>query len=228
MIKKILNCTSNILIFAKDINSRYLFCNEAAAKAAGLDSPKQIIGKSDDDLYWREHASLYQYQDKEALQGKILINKQLPITSVNKIETILLSEASFLNNKGFNAGVVCHAVDITGYTITKNNGYIDIKKNTFFLGENFNDDYFTRREFEVFKYLLQGCPVDEIALKTGRSSKTIQTQIKHVTKKLQCNHKSEIVPTAMRQGLTHVLGDLHFIRSHSKEQEFYVENTLVE
>ena len=228
MIKKILNCTSNILIFAKDINSRYLFCNEAAAKAAGLDSPKQIIGKSDDDLYWREHASLYAYYDKQVLKGEILINKQIPITAVNKIETLLLSEAQFLDKNGFSKGVVGHAVDITGYTITKNNGFINREKNTFFLGETFNDDYFTRREFEVFKYLLQGYSVDEIALKTGRSSKTIQTQIKHITRKLQCNHKSEIVPTAMRLGLTHVLGDLSFTKSIFEERECYVENVLVE
>jgi len=226
MIKKILNFSENILIFAKDTNSKYLFCNEATAQAADLDSPKQIIGKSDDDLYWREYAALYQHYDKTVLQGKMLANKQLPITTVNKIETILLSEVNFSNNKGLNVGVVCHAVDITGYTITKNNGEINREKSTFSLGKNFNDGYFTRREFEVFKYLLQGCFVDEIALKTGRSSKTIQTQIKHITRKLQCNHKSEIVPMAMRQGLTHVLNNSYVKEVNAEEQQHAILNIL--
>lgn len=228
MLKKIVNCSANILIFAKDINSRYLFCNEAMAQAAGLDSPKQMIGKSDDDLYWQEYARVYQHHDNSVLQGKTLINKQLPITTANNIETILLSEASFLDKKGCKTGVVGHAIDITGYTITKNNGAVNREKNTFLLGENFNNDHFTRREFEVFKYLLRGCFVDEIALKTGRSSKTIQTQIKHITRKLQCNHKSEIVPTAMRQGLTHVLGDLSFTKSDFEEPNYCIEDNLIE
>ena len=33
-------------------------------------------------------ASLYQQYDQEILHGKVLINKQLPISTENKIETI--------------------------------------------------------------------------------------------------------------------------------------------
>ena len=227
MIKKILNISPNIFIFAKDTHSRYLFCNQAMAQAAGLDSPKQIIGKLDNDLCWKKYATVYQHYDKAVLQGKKLINKQLPIVTTTRIEKILLSEATFSNKEGLYKGVVGHAVDITGYTITKNSGHVNHEKNTFFLGQNFNDDYFTRREFDVFKYLLQGCSVDEIALKTGRSPKTIQTQIKHITRKLQCNHKSEIVPTAMRQGLTHVLSDFAIANARVDEQGHNIEDVLI-
>ncbi|MCX7125568.1 MAG: LuxR C-terminal-related transcriptional regulator [Gammaproteobacteria bacterium] len=63
-------------------------------------------------------------------------------------------------------------------------------------------------EFEVFKYLLAAKSVEEIALILSRSAKTIQVQIKSIANKLQCSHKSEIVPTAIKYGLTHVFSDL--------------------
>jgi DNA-binding CsgD family transcriptional regulator len=44
-----------------------------------------------------------------------------------------------------------------------------------------------------------------------RSVKTIQSQIRSITNKLQCSHKSEIVPTAVKYGLTFILDDINFI-----------------
>ena len=208
MIESLLTANLPIIIFAKDTNSKFLFCNEAAAEAAGLDSPSQIIGKTDYDLAWRNQAELYRSGDQNVLHGKILINVQEPQTQPEKVATILISKTRMCDKKGFVKGIIGHATDITGYSITKNNGHIDSQKNIFYLGQDFSNEYLTKREFEVFKYLLSGKSVEEIALILSRSKKTIQVQIKSIANKLQCSHKSEIIPTAMKYGLIHVLNNL--------------------
>ena len=58
-------------IFWKDKNFRYLGCNKLFARDAGLDSPEQIIGKSDFELAWQQSAALYRADDKSVIQSNI-------------------------------------------------------------------------------------------------------------------------------------------------------------
>ena len=92
MIETILAENLPIIIFAKDKNSKYLFCNEATAEAAGLDSPRQIIGKTDYDLFWRQYAEIYRDCDRDVMRGKVVINEQFPFIDTKKISTILSCE----------------------------------------------------------------------------------------------------------------------------------------
>lgn len=57
-------------VFWKDRDSVYLGCNSVFARAAGLESPEQIIGKSDFDLPWpREEAEAYRADDREVMEN---------------------------------------------------------------------------------------------------------------------------------------------------------------
>jgi diguanylate cyclase (GGDEF)-like protein/PAS domain S-box-containing protein len=49
--------TVPVRIFWKDRNSRYLGCNTLCAQDAGLETPVQIIGKTDFDLAWKNEAT---------------------------------------------------------------------------------------------------------------------------------------------------------------------------
>ena len=58
-------------IFWKDVNSVYLGCNDAFAKAVGLPSPDLIVGKTDFDLPWQpEEAEAYRKDDQEVIRTK--------------------------------------------------------------------------------------------------------------------------------------------------------------
>lgn len=212
MIETVLLEKLPIMIFAKDKNSKYLFCNELMASAAGLDSPKQIIGKMDHQLVWKDRMDIYENEDKNLYSGKAIQNIQQSHTQITGERTILATKTILKDKNGYPKGITGHAVDITGFSITKNNGHIDPEKNIFHLGANFSNEYLTKREFEVFKYLLAAKSVEEIALILSRSAKTVQVQIKSIANKLQCSHKSEIVPTAIKYGLTHVLSDLSIVK----------------
>ncbi|HEY9643295.1 MAG TPA: PAS domain-containing protein, partial [Coleofasciculaceae cyanobacterium] len=70
------------LIFWKDRNSVYLGCNQNYAKAAGIGSPDQIVGKTDYDLPWgREATEAYQARDRQIMETDtavygILVSRQ--------------------------------------------------------------------------------------------------------------------------------------------------------
>jgi diguanylate cyclase (GGDEF)-like protein/PAS domain S-box-containing protein len=55
-------------VFWKDRNCTYLGCNRILATDAGLNSPAEIIGKSDFDLPWGETAEVYRADDKLVME----------------------------------------------------------------------------------------------------------------------------------------------------------------
>jgi PAS domain S-box-containing protein len=62
-------------VFWKDRDSVYLGCNEAFAKSAGVESPDDIIGKTDYDLVWKENADSYRQYDRQIMEsGEPLLN----------------------------------------------------------------------------------------------------------------------------------------------------------
>ena len=62
-------------VFWKDTNFVYLGCNKAAAADAGVAQPKDIVGRTDFDLSWKESAPLYRQDDIETLRsGQARVN----------------------------------------------------------------------------------------------------------------------------------------------------------
>jgi PAS domain S-box-containing protein len=56
-------------VFWKDLDSVYLGCNENFALVSGVDTPDNIVGKTDFDLAWREvEAELFRALDKEVIR----------------------------------------------------------------------------------------------------------------------------------------------------------------
>ncbi len=56
-------------VFWKDINYKYLGCNEKFAGDANLNSPFEIIGKNDFDLTWKEMGNLYRADDSKVIEN---------------------------------------------------------------------------------------------------------------------------------------------------------------
>ncbi|MFO0629600.1 MAG: PAS domain S-box protein [Polyangiales bacterium] len=56
-------------VFWKDRDSRYLGCNTAFARDAGLAEPRQILGKTDHELGWHEQAERYRADDRAIMES---------------------------------------------------------------------------------------------------------------------------------------------------------------
>jgi PAS domain S-box-containing protein len=55
-------------VFWKDRNYSFIGCNRSFAHDAGLQDPKEIVGKNDFELPWKDVAPLYRHDDQEVME----------------------------------------------------------------------------------------------------------------------------------------------------------------
>jgi diguanylate cyclase (GGDEF)-like protein/PAS domain S-box-containing protein len=101
-------------IFWKDQESRYLGCNMAFARDAGLAYPEQVVGKTDHDLPWRTFADSIRAHDKEVIVTSVPqmnFESDLVIDGVHR--TTVTSKLPFTDSDGRVIGVLGSYTDIT-------------------------------------------------------------------------------------------------------------------
>ncbi len=104
-----------VRVFWKNKDSKYLGCNEAFVKDAGLKSADEIVGKSDFELVWKHQAELYRADDKKVLEtGGSKLTYEEPSTTLSG-DTIWVntSKVPLKNAEGETIGVLGVYSDIT-------------------------------------------------------------------------------------------------------------------
>lgn len=198
----------NLFTFAKDERGRFLFCNENLAESAGLDSPHQIVGKTDFELCWKDKADFYRQVDSAIMKENVpYINVVEKQTQPGSVQEILITKSQLLDKTGACIGIAGSYISIEGYMLIKKEGYFDHATGRFYLGERFLNEYLTKRELLVFKYILLGFSFKRIALCLDISSRTVENYVELIKYKLQCKTKCDIIVTAIKAGLTYLLFD---------------------
>ncbi len=101
MIDEIINAIP-VRVFWKDRDLIYLGCNSIFARDAGFTDPKDLIGKDDYQMGWREQAELYRADDRQVIESgcsKLLIEEP-QTTSEGKNLTLLTSKIPLHNSNG--------------------------------------------------------------------------------------------------------------------------------
>ncbi len=104
-------------VFWKDLDLNYLGCNLTFALDAGLQSPKEIVGRNDFEMPWGEQAQLYRSDDRlviETGRSKLCYEEPQTAPSGDKI-WLRTSKVPLINVKGEIRGVLGTYEDITGY-----------------------------------------------------------------------------------------------------------------
>jgi PAS domain S-box-containing protein len=104
-----------IRVFWKDKNLVYLGCNEVFARDAGFADPRDIIGKVDSQLGWRDQAESYSKDDRQVIasgDSRSLIEEP-QTTPEGKTITLLTSKTPMRNSDGEIDGVLGTYIDIT-------------------------------------------------------------------------------------------------------------------
>ncbi|MGD0259503.1 MAG: PAS domain S-box protein [Verrucomicrobiota bacterium] len=114
LIEGILNAMP-VRVFWKDKNLVYLGCNAVLARDAGFAEPKDLIGKDDFQMGWREQAELYRADDRQVLESgcpKLLIEEPQTTPEGNTI-TLLSSKTPLRGPNGEVCGILGMYMDIT-------------------------------------------------------------------------------------------------------------------
>jgi diguanylate cyclase (GGDEF)-like protein/PAS domain S-box-containing protein len=104
-----------VRVFWKDKNLVFLGCNAIFARDAGFSDPKEIIGKDDYQMVWRDQAELYRADDRQVIESgisKLLIEEPQTTPEGNTI-TLLTSKIPLRNSTGEIIGVLGTYMDIT-------------------------------------------------------------------------------------------------------------------
>jgi len=104
-----------VRVFWKDKNFSFLGCNEEFAHDAGFADPKDIIGKDDYQMSWRDNAKSFCDADRQIIESgcpQFLVEKSLTISNGNTI-TVLASKIPLRNSKAEICGVLGMYMDIT-------------------------------------------------------------------------------------------------------------------
>jgi len=198
----IVRCT-NIYLAAKDKDSKYTYCNEAYAQFLDIDSPQQIVGKSDHDLFTHHTAEVCRSGDGYVLEGGALLNNPETVTRDNRTLKILTAKSQAKNRNGNLAGVILSFTEIktVNYKASSDILPYNSKRNVYEFKIGDSTEYFTVREHDVFKNIFLGLSAKQIAQRLSISPRTVESHIERIKHKLQCGYKSNIVEAAIRYGI---------------------------
>lgn len=104
-----------VRVFWKDKNLVYLGCNKLFALDAGLTDPKEIIGKDDFRMGWKNQAELYRDDDRKVIvSGEPKLHIEEPQTTPEGTDiSLLTSKIPLRNSVGEIIGVLGTYIDIT-------------------------------------------------------------------------------------------------------------------
>jgi len=116
MLQNILD-TIPVRVFWKDLQGGYLGCNRAFAADAELAHPRDVIGKTDFDMIWKEDAHLYREDDAKVMATgipKIGYEETLK-GGDGSIHNVITSKISLKDPQGETMGVLCCYEDVTEF-----------------------------------------------------------------------------------------------------------------
>jgi len=114
LIEGIINAIS-VRVFWKDKNLVYLGCNAIFARDAGFSDPKDLIGKDDFQMGWRDQAELYRSGDRQVIESgnNIFLDEEPQTTPEGKTIILLTNKIPLRNSMEEIYGILGTSMDVT-------------------------------------------------------------------------------------------------------------------
>lgn len=104
------------IVFLKDLNGCYQYCNFNYAKLVGANSPEEIVGKSDKDFFSMKNAKIHMDYDKFVIDTEMPTAQKEIFCTNNSVFTLQVSRSPYRGKNGKISGVICNAFEITSET----------------------------------------------------------------------------------------------------------------
>ena len=101
-------------IYWKDVQGKYLGCNQMQDSMAGLETPESLIGKTDYELPWNDLADILRITDKRIMEterSEELI--ETPSLADGRKMIMLTNKAPLYDEQGKVIGIIGTSLDIT-------------------------------------------------------------------------------------------------------------------
>jgi DNA-binding CsgD family transcriptional regulator len=198
----------------KDKYGRYISANEYYAEIAGLESPHSIVGKTDDDMPWKELADIFRQGDQLVMNGvgnERWLVQEKEISVYGELDILVREDQLTLPSSGEVIGVTGSFMDITGKRIieARSSGHFDEAKKKFMLPAQFGTNaYLTLAQAKVLMKVNEGGSAKHIASKLGITTGTVYAHIEAIKQKLGASNKADLAVIANETGLVFALLDI--------------------
>lgn len=214
------------LVFMKDKESRFIDANRSFIKSAGFKNIEQMRSLSDYEMPWRNLAKEYIKDDQTVMTAGCLLSIE-PFKHCNGHHQVLFTQKSrFIDAQTQIEGIVGFATvmewnnikAMIPMNIDKDLSPIKISDRLFdMLIEKFSPQALTKREAEVFFYLLHGLSCREIANQINLSMRTVEDYVEKLKDKLRCDNKQQFFEVAINCGLINVMPEHVFKKIVTKK-----------
>ncbi|HKO81240.1 MAG TPA: PAS domain-containing protein [Chitinophagaceae bacterium] len=187
----------------KDRFGRYMNANELYAKAAGFDSPKSMIGKTDFEMPWRALAKFFQEGDRKIMVGNELSRVHIfeKEIMVDRVADILVYENVLRDHSNRIIGVTGYFIDVTGDNLQNYPFKYQMDKNGLNLGADFEYQHLDLDEIHVFQSMVRNIQKEKIAEQMKVSINHVESIMYTLKNKLQCSRNEDVIVIAVRSGL---------------------------
>jgi PAS domain S-box-containing protein len=138
--------TIRVRVFWKDTNLVYRGCNMAFARDAGLEKPEDIVGLTDEDMIWKEHAYMYRADDRKTLNTLTpRLNYDEKLAIPGNTRWINTTKIPLLNGSGEVVGILGSYQDITEQKLAED-ALVESERKYRTLSENAFDGIYLLRD----------------------------------------------------------------------------------
>jgi DNA-binding CsgD family transcriptional regulator len=196
----------------KDLDSNFIYANQAYTSIVGLRHKEDIVGRSDFDMPCDtvESAPLFRAQDQEVIcSGKRLRIFDIHRFSDGRRMTHLFTKAPLLDSEQNIIGTLFHGqllhsrelLDI-GMLLTRiSTGATGQSTSTSYtIGPRSNTPALSRRQEEILFLTLRGRSARQTAAVLGITVRTVEQHFRVLKDKFQAHNKSELIDRAIGHG----------------------------
>ena len=201
----------------KDLNSIFIYANDAYANITGYHSAEDVIGKTDYDAPSKTSSCANQFrsQDKLVIQQ----NFSMQILDVHPYVgdqwgVYIFNKNPLLGANGEIIGTILNGIDIT------NSLFIEIgqlllasnirnnknRQNSYVLGSSPHSEIkLSNREQECLFFFLRGKTAKQIGVILGVSHRTVESYLEMLRIKFNCKNRCELLDAAIEVGMLEVI-----------------------
>lgn len=196
-------------IFFKDTNSIFVGCNDGFANDCGCEHHDDVVGRSDFDFSFGEHAKKYREDDRYVISTGLPLSNLIELHARNRVRKYLVKTNKYplFDRHKKIIGLYGHYTYLDTpslcHSSNNNDDHLQGPSRERYIREYYSFDTNTRfrltpREIDCAISMVEGRSARETAVQYSISRRTVESYIENIKSKLGCDLKSELVRRLIR------------------------------